>query len=464
MKKTNDLIIDREYLHELAQGTAPDTAELDTILSHAMQLKGISVEEAAKLLSVTDRTGLGKIKRAASEIKDLIYGRRLVLFAPIYTSNECSNNCLYCSFRIDNKSIPRVSLTPPQVAAEAKKLVDMGHKRVLLIGGETKKYGADYYIECMREVYKVKSGRGSIRRINVEIAPLSVEDFAKLKAEKLGTYICFQETYDEILYEKVHPSGIKRDYRWRLEVMDRAMQAGLGDVGIGALFGLGDYKFEALAMLRHAAHLESTYGAGPHTVSVPRIEPAEGAELSTHIPSPVDDDSFIKLVSVIRISLPYTGIILSTRETAEMRNHLFNYGVSQISGGSRTSPGGYSDAEDRDAGAQFTLGDHRTLEEVITSLVDGGYIPSFCTGCYRKGRVGADFMELAKPGLIHQFCQPNGLFTFTEYLEDYASPELKARGSALCDKLAHSIDHENTRAITLDAIARIRAGERDIYL
>lgn len=461
MSTATTTFIDRDRLYELADTPEPTPAEVDDILSRALDLKGISVADAAKLINIRNPESKRKLLDAAGRVKEIIYGKRLVLFAPLYTGNACTNNCLYCSFRKDNRELKRKTLTMDEVKEETRKLVDMGHKRVLLIGGESAATGADYFIDAMRAVYSVQSGKGSIRRINLEIAPLEENDFVRFKNEKLGTYICFQETYDPVRYAEVHPSGKKRDYEWRLNVMDRAMRAGIGDVGIGALFGLADHRFEVLALLEHAHHLDRTYGAGPHTVSVPRIEPADGAPLSFDVPYAVDDDAFRSIVAVIRLALPYTGIILSTRERGELRRELFRYGISQISGGSRTNPGGYSDDN---AGAQFSLGDHRTLDEVISSLIDDGYIPSFCTGCYRKGRVGKDFMDLAKPGLIAQFCLPNGIFTFMEYLEDYAAPETKAKGTVLAKQLAEDIPNEKVRIKTAEIISRIASGERDFYL
>ncbi len=300
--------------------------------------------------------------------------------------------------------------------------------------------------------------------MNAEIAPLAVDDFARLREAGIGTYVCFQETYDPALYAVYHPSGPKRNYEYRLTVMDRAMRAGIHDVGLGALFGLGDWRFEVLGLLHHARHLEEVFGCGPHTVSVPRLKPAEGSAISQNAPAPVSDEDFMLLVAAIRLAMPYTGIILSTRESEALRNRLFRYGVSQISAGSRTNPGAYTAGqEEKTSGAQFALGDHRSLEEVVSHLIDAGLIPSFCTGCYRMGRVGQDFMELAKPGLIKRFCLPNGLFTFKEYLLDYAGPEVRRKGEKLLGELAASIGGRELRRRTAEALARIESGERDVY-
>jgi 2-iminoacetate synthase len=352
-----------------------------------------------------------------------------------------------------------------EIAEETSSLLKEGHKRVLLICGESNRTNTDYTVEAIRSTYavKVNGGRDYVRRINVELAPMEIEDFAKLKAEKIGTYVCFQETYDPLLYNEFHPADTKKgDYEYRLTVMDRAMEGGIDDIGIGALLGLADYRFEVLAMMEHAHHLESAYGCGPHTVSVPRIEYAVGAPHSENIPSKVSDKDFKKIVAIIRIALPYTGIILSTRENDAMRNELCDYGISQLSAGSRTNPGSYAHEEEH-TGSQFTLGDHRTLDQVISSMADGGYIPSFCTGCYRKGRVGQDFMDLAKPGLIKEYCMPNALFTFREYLEDFASPETMAKGFALINRLVSEVENKTLKSKISGNLVSIKEGQRDIY-
>jgi len=465
--------IDRDKLHGLLQRGTPDTAEVDRIIAKARELKGLDLDDVAALVRVTDPAGLEKIRAAAEFVKDTIYGKRLVLFAPVYTGNECSNSCTYCAFRQENDAIQRTTLTNAQIQSEVRVLLKEGHKRILLICGEKEGVPVEDFISGIRAAYAVQEGRASIRRINVEIAPLSTDDFRKLAQEKIGTYVCFQESYDPVVYRKYHLKGPKADYRNRLYVMHRAMEAGIHDVGIGALFGLGDWRFELLAMMEHARDLEEKFDCGPHTVSVPRIEPAEGAPVANHVPHPVSDEDFKKIVALIRIALPYTGIIMSTRETEAMRTELFRYGVSQISAGSRTNPGAYSEGDDQPdeaaMGAQFALGDHRSLAEVVDKLTDDGYLPSFCTGCYRKGRVGADFMDLAKPGLIKQFCLPNSLFTFKEYLKDYASPELRAKGEALCAQVLEEADDGTAQGKTLQnrirlGVKKVDAGERDVYL
>lgn len=432
------------------------------IINKALNLKGLDIDDVAILLNTEDDKDINLILNAASYVKDAIYGKRLVLFAPLYIANYCSNNCLYCAFRKENTNLARASLSFEEIEQETRVLLSQGHKRILLLTGENQRTPLDYVLESIKRIYAVKEKNDSIRRINVEIAPLDVEGFIKLKSEKIGTYACFQETYDEQLYKIYHPSGPKSDFLYRLLVMDRAMEAGIDDVGIGVLFGLADYKFEVLALIEHANHLEEKFGCGPHTVSVPRIEPADGAPLSTKVPFPVSDKDFKKLVAIIRLALPYTGIILSTRERESLRKELFHYGVSQISAGSRTNPGAYAHTNDN-SGSQFSLGDHRSLEQVISSLIDDGFIPSFCTACYRKGRVGQDFMDLAKPGLIQKFCMPNGLFSFQEYLEDYASEETRLKGFALIEKIVKEIKETKLRYKTQQGLNAVSNGDRDVY-
>lgn len=456
--------IDREKLYGLIEGATPTEAELKQILNKALELKGLGLEDVAALLRVKDHDQIYEIMETAKKVKQDIYGKRLVLFAPVYTGNKCVNNCVYCSFRRDNHLIKRKILNMDEIATEVKTLLRDGHKRILLICGETPANDINYICEAIRTTYAVRENGQYVRRINVELAPMSVEDFRRLKAEKIGTYVCFQETYDPILYKEYHPAGSpKADYENRLLVMDRAMEGGIDDVGLGVLFGLADYRFEILALMEHAHHLEEAFGCGPHTISFPRIEPAEGAPLPDNIPHKVSDDDFKKIIAIIRIALPYTGIILSTRENDDMRTELFNYGISQISAGSRTNPGAYA-SEEEHTGSQFQLGDHRTLDEVVSGMIDSGYIPSFCTGCYRKGRVGHDFMDLAKPGLIKEFCMPNALFTFREYLNDFASPETKEKGYKLMKELIAGVEKPALKKTIETNVAKIDEGERDIYL
>ena len=453
--------IDRDKLYNLIEGKSPTDIEVDDILNKALKLKGLELNDVATLLRIDKQSQEERLLKTAGAVKNEIYGRRLVLFAPLYIGNKCSNNCLYCGFRKDNLNLDRVILSLKEIENEVTSLLKEGHKRLLMLCGESDENTFEYFLDAIRTAYSAKDGKSYIRRINVEIAPLTTQEFSKLKQSKIGTYACFQETYDPVLYKEYHPGcGPKSDYEWRLSVMDRAMDGGVDDVGIGALFGLADYRFEVLALIEHSKHLEEVFGCGPHTVSVPRIEPADNAPLSANIPHPVSDFDFKKLVAILRIALPYTGIILSTRESEQLRTELFNFGISQISAGSRTNPGGYAKGN---SGSQFSLGDHRNLDEVISSLIDYEYIPSFCTGCYRKGRVGQDFMDLAKPGLIKEFCMPNALFTFKEYLVDYAKPETKSKGLKLIDKLVSNVQNPDLKQKMITALDEITGGERDIY-
>ncbi|MEG1556660.1 MAG: [FeFe] hydrogenase H-cluster radical SAM maturase HydG [Bacteroidales bacterium] len=462
IEERNQNFIDRDKLYRMIEGNEPTQSELNAILNKAKELKGLSLEEVALLLRVKKYDDIKAIMEVAHYVKEEIYGKRLVLFAPVYTGNVCVNNCVYCAFRRDNKKIVRKVLNMNEIEQEVRILLRDGHKRVLLICGESPRNDIQYICEAIRKTYAVEEGKHTVRRINVELAPMSVEDFRKLKAEKIGTYVCFQETYDPVLYKEYHPEGTpKSDFQNRLLVMDRAMEGGIDDVGLGVLFGLADYRYEVLALMEHAHHLERAFGCGPHTISFPRIEPAEGAPLPEHIPHAVSDEDFKKIIAIIRIALPYTGIILSTRENDEMRTELFNYGISQVSAGSRTNPGAYSD-EAEASGSQFSLGDHRSLEEVIFSMIESGYIPSFCTGCYRKGRVGHDFMDLAKPGLIKEYCLPNAMFSFREYLYDFAGEETRKKGLALIEKMADQISSKQQEKIE-EEFKAIDEGKRDRY-
>lgn len=463
IEERNRNFIDREKLYGMIEGETPDRKELEVILEKAKKLKGLSLEEVATLLRIENQEDIKAVMEVARFVKEEIYGKRLVLFAPVYTGNVCVNNCLYCAFRRDNKQIVRKVLDMHELEEETRILLRDGHKRVLLICGESPRNDINYICEAIRSVYAVKEGDHQVRRINVELAPMSVEDFRKLKEEHIGTYVCFQETYDPVLYKEYHPGNSpKSDFENRLLVMDRAMEGGIDDVGLGVLFGLADYRYEILALMEHANHLERAFGCGPHTISFPRIEPAEGAPLPEQIPHAVSDEDFKKIIAIIRIALPYTGIILSTRENDEMRTELFNYGISQISAGSRTNPGAYSDDAEK-SGSQFSLGDHRSLEEVISSMIDAGYIPSFCTGCYRKGRVGQDFMDLAKPGLIKQYCLPNAFFSFREYLNDFASEETRKKGVALIEKMMKEIPESKHKAKVEKEMQMIDEGQRDRF-
>jgi len=466
MEETTSFIDEKEINTLIDKHDSPSEQEINAALEKASKLKGLDLDDVAVLINIKDKTALNKLLETASNIKNLIYGNRLVLFAPLYVSNFCSNNCLYCGFRKDNKDMKRKCLSTDDIKEETKLILENGHKRILMLMGESStECDLDYFIESIEAAYSVKDSKGSsIRRINVEIAPLTDDEFKKLSKVKIGTYTVFQETYHQETYKKMHPVGKKSDYLWRLTTMDRALKNELNDVGIGALFGLYDYRFEVLALIQHSKHLDETFGVGPHTISIPRIEPAQNAPATQEIPNPVSDEDFKKLVAVLRCAVPYTGIILSTRESAEMREELFNLGVSQISAGSKTNPGGYGEAiinpEDEE---QFVLNDTRTTGEVIKSVIKQGFIPSFCTGCYRLGRVGQDFMELAKPGLIHLHCLPNALTTLKEYLVDYADEETREEGNKLIEKELNNIPDEERREKTRQFLDKIEDGERDLY-
>ncbi len=463
----NQNFIDEAKLNSLIENARdPEKGRLEEIFSKALEMKGLSQEEVAVLLNISKPEDMERLFDAALKIKNEIYGNRLVLFAPLYISNYCSNNCLYCGFRLDNKEIQRSVLTIDEIKEETLQILRQGHKRTLMLMGENhKECSLDYFIESIDAVYSVKDEKNSsIRRINVEIAPLTNEEFQKLKQVKIGTYTVFQETYHRETYKKMHPSGRKANYDWRVSVMDRALENGMNDVGIGALFGLYDYKFEVLSLIEHAKHLDGKFGVGPHTISIPRIKPTN-APMAEHIPHQVSDEDFKKLVAVIRLAVPYTGMILSTRESAKLRTELLNMGISQISAGSRTNPGGYKQAFNEDeADSQFHLNDGRSSGEVIKDVIKLGYTPSFCTGCYRLGRVGQDFMDLAKPGLIKMHCLPNALSTLKEYLVDYADEETVQLGNELIMKELEEIPSEARREKTREFLRRIEDGERDLYL
>jgi 2-iminoacetate synthase len=427
----------------------------------------LTLKEAAALLAINSPSILEELFHTAKNVKEKIYGNRLVLFAPLYLSNLCVNNCLYCAFRKDNTELIRRTLTLNEIEEEARYLVLTGQKRILLVAGEyPKKASMDFIGEAIDRIYSINLNGNNIRRLNVNTAPLSLENFILLKSFGIGTYQCFMETYHFQTYKEMHPEGPKSDYAWRLYAMDRALQAGIDDVGIGSLFGLTDYKFETLALLNHAFDLDYKYGIGPHTISVPRLEPALNAPAALHPPHAVDDENFKKLVAVIRLAVPYTGIILSTRERAEIRRELFEVGVSQISAGSRTAPGAYLESQkslNEHELEQFQLGDHRSLDEVVKDITSLGYMPSFCTACYRSNRTGDRFMELAKSGNIGKICVPNALTTFREYLNDFASDETKEIGEEFLEEEISKISGV-TKQKTEKMIARVNDGDRDIYL
>ncbi len=435
---------------------------VDEILNKARLKKGLSHREAAVLLDCNIPEKVEEIYALAREIKNDYYGNRIVLFAPLYLSNYCVNGCVYCPYHYVNKNIPRIKLTQEQIRRETEALQDLGHKRIAIEAGEDPVNNPiEYILDSIRTIYSVKHKNGSIRRVNVNIAATTVENYKKLHEAGIGTYILFQETYNKETYERLHPTGPKHNYKYHTEAMDRAMQAGIDDVSLGVLFGLELYRYEFSALLMHAEHLEAAYGVGPHAISVPRIKKADDIDPSA-FDNGIDDEIFAKIVACIRIAVPYTGMIISTRESAECRKKLLNLGVSQISGGSKTSVGGYfNPAPEDENSAQFDVSDRRPLDDVIRWLIELGYLPSFCTSCYREGRTGERFMEICKKQQIHNFCHPNAIMTLKEYLEDYASSDTKALGEKLLLQEVETIKDVSIRAKVKENLEKIRSGERD---
>ena len=446
--------------------TAP-CEETARIVEKAALSNGLTPEEVAVLLQVDDPDTLEHIYRTANRIKENIYGKRLVFFAPLYISDYCINNCVYCGYRRDNK-FGRRKLTMEEIKQEVTVLEEMGHKRLALECGEDpENCPIDYVTEALDAIYSVKEKNGCIRRVNVNIAATTVKNYRRLKDAKIGTYILFQETYHRPTYEKMHPAGPKKDYDWHTCAFDRAMEAGIDDVGSGVLFGLYDYKYEVLALMQHALHLEEDFGVGPHTISVPRLRPASGVCLDT-FPHLVSDADFKKIIAIFRLAVPYTGIILSTRERAEYRDELISVAVSQLSAGSCTGVGGYgrekNGCSNKDEQApQFTVDDYRSLDEIIRSVCRAGYIPSFCTACYRSGRTGDRFMALAKSGEIQNVCQPNAILTFKEFLMDYATPETKQIGEDTINKHLKMVGNRSVKDKAVKRLAQIGMGTRDFY-
>ncbi len=459
-------IIDEQRINDLLEKAhPPDAVEFAELMSAAKELHGLTHEQVARLLLVEDPEMSAEMGRTARWVKEEIYGKRLVFFAPLYLTNTCVNNCLYCAFRRDNTTVERHELTMEEVRQEVIACEAKGQKRLLLLTGEfgSKDAITDYVVEAIHTVYETISGPGEIRRVNVNIPALDEEHFTRLKEAGIGTYQLFQETYRRKTFDIAHPSGPKADYDYHLLAMDRAQRGGIDDVGIGVLFGLDDWRFEVLAMIQHAEHLDRTYGAGPHTISVPRLNPAENAPWAELPPNRLTDDEFKRVVAILRLAVPYTGMILSTRESPSLRREVFALGISQISAGSRTQPGGYRDEDEQEL-AQFSLGDHRPIDEVIREISTIGYIPSFCTACYRKGRTGSDFMDLAKPGLIKQYCLPNALSTFAEYLEDYASPETREIGLRTIEQHITNIDHKALQRRARMMVDEVFSGKRDVLI
>lgn len=462
--KAEEFISHQEILDtlEYAQKNKNNIEVVDKILEKARFKKGLTHREASVLLDCDIPEKVEEIYALAREIKQDYYGNRIVLFAPLYLSNYCVNGCVYCPYHLKNKHIPRKKLTQEEIRQEVEALQDMGHKRLAIESGEDPVNNPiEYILDSIKTIYDVKHKNGSIRRVNVNIAATTVENYKKLHEAGIGTYILFQETYHKESYEKLHPTGPKHNYAYHTEAMDRAMEAGIDDVSLGVLFGLELYKYEFTGLLMHAEHLEAAFGVGPHAISVPRIKHADDIDPNA-FDNGIDDDTFAKIVACIRIAAPYVGMIISTRESKECREKLLNLGVSQISGGSKTSVGGYfKPMPDSEDSSQFDVSDRRPLDEVIKWLMELGYLPSFCTSCYRQGRTGERFMEICKSQQIHNFCQPNAIMTLKEYLEDYASNETKAIGEKLIAKEVELIENEKIKQTVKENLKKIEQGERD---
>ena len=460
----DEFINDAEILESLAYASENKANKqvIDAILQKAREMKGISHKEAAVLLECELEEENKEIEKLAKEIKERFYGKRIVMFAPLYLSNYCINSCVYCPYHVKNKHIARKKLSQEEIKQEVIALQDMGHKRLAIEAGEDPENNPlEYILESIRTIYSIKHKNGAIRRVNVNIAATSVENYKKLKDAGIGTYILFQETYNKEAYKELHPAGPKSDYAYHTEAMDRAMQGGIDDVGIGVLYGLEHYKYDFVGLLMHAEHLEAVFGVGPHTISVPRICPADDIDVDD-FSNAVPDDIFEKIVALIRVSTPYTGMIMSTRESQSMRERGLALGISQISGGSRTSVGGYKEEEKpEDNSAQFDRSDTRTLDEIVDWLLDLGYVPSFCTACYRAGRTGDRFMALAKSGQIHNCCQPNALMTLNEYIMDYGDEKTKAHGAKVIEQQLENIKNDLVKDKAKAYIAQMKDGERD---
>ena len=443
----------------------PSTERVREIIQRSLDKNRLEPEEMATLINADTPELAEEIFAGARELKKRIYGNRIVLFAPLYVGNECVNRCEYCGFRADNTEVHRKTLLSDELVAEVEALEDLGHKRLIMVYGEHPKYDAQYIHDTVQEVYRVKKGAGEIRRVNINAAPLDVDGFKVVKQAGIGTYQIFQETYHRETYERVHSAGPKSNYLWRLHGLDRAMEAGIDDLGIGALLGLYDWRFETMALLYHTIHLEEQFKVGPHTISFPRLEPAVGTDIEGITEQyAVSDFDFKRLVAILRLAVPYTGLILTCRESTALRNEMLSFGVSQIDGGSSIGVGSYA-GDDPDAfkKSQFLLNDNRSLDEIIRELCDAGFIPSFCTGCYRKGRTGEHFMEFAIPGFVKRFCTPNAVLTFLEYLKDYAEGETLEAGLLQIERELEGMPESKAKEELKQRMEQVRAGERDLY-
>lgn len=455
--------ISEDEIWDILNHTRADRQEVRDIIARSLDKKRLSLRETAALINADDPDLIAEIKEGARLLKENIYGNRIVLFAPLYVGNLCVNNCSYCGFRTSNREQVRTTLSREELVHEVEMLEDAGQKRLILVYGEHPKYSPEFIADTVRTVYGVKKGNGEIRRVNINAAPLDIEGFRIVHEAGIGTYQVFQETYHREAYARYHQGGIKRDYDWRITALDRAQEAGIDDVGIGALFGLYDWRFEVLGLLRHVNHFEAVYNVGPHTISFPRIKRASNVKLDPRYN--VNDEDFTRLVAILRLAVPYTGMILTAREPAHVRKEVLTFGVSQIDGGTKIEMKGYSgDRKEQDINSeQFEINDDRTLNEVMEELIARGFIPSFCTACYRVGRTGEHFMEFSVPGFIKRYCTPNAILTLAEYLEDYAPEETLRRGYRLIEKNLHEFEHNGFREKLIERLERVRAGERDLY-
>ncbi|MCD6660772.1 MAG: [FeFe] hydrogenase H-cluster radical SAM maturase HydG [Lentimicrobium sp.] len=459
--------IDPDEIWEIINETKSDKESVRAVIAKSLDKKRLTLRETAILINASDPELIEEIKEGARELKKRVYGNRIVLFAPLYVGNKCTNNCKYCGFRASNKEAIRKTLSDAELIHEVEALEDNGQKRLILVYGEHPEYSAEYIAHTVKTVYGVKKGPGEIRRVNINAAPLEIEGFRTVKEAGIGTYQVFQETYHPEAYKNYHLGGKKRDFNYRLTSLDRAQEAGIDDVGIGALFGLYDWRFEVLGLVRHTNHLEACYHVGPHTISFPRIQNASKLDLGTDYT--VSDADFARLVAILRLAVPYTGMILTARENPALRHEVIQFGVSQIDGGTKLELGSYSNSlnEEQDLNKeQFQINDNRSLNEIIEELFENDYLPSFCTACYRRGRTGEHFMEFSVPGFIKRFCSPNAMLTLAEYLEDYAPADTKKKGWEVIEKnlddLEKSVDPKNMNELRI-RLLRVQSGERDLY-
>ncbi len=454
--------IDSNEIWDYLNNSISSVESVRDIVNKSLSKKRLNLEEVATLINATDKESINLIKEGAKELKKTIYGNRIVLFAPLYVGNKCSNNCVYCGFRSSNKAQVRKTLSQDELIKEVGVLEDEGQKRLIIVFGEHVEYSPEFIANSAKTVYSVKKGNGEIRRININAAPLDIDGYKVVKEAEIGTYQVFQETYDPVAYAKYHPSGRKSDYNWRLTALDRAQEAGIDDVGIGALIGLYDWRFEVMGLVRHTNHLEACYNVGPHTISFPRIKDASNLHMSDQYFT--SDNDFIRMIAILRLAVPYTGMILTAREPAQLRNEVIKYGISQIDGGTKIEIGSYTNKEikgDLDKG-QFQINDGRPLNDIVDELLDQDMLPSFCTACYRLGRTGEHFMEFSVPGFIKKFCTPNAMLTLAEYLVDYAPEQTKIKGNIVIEKNMDSLS-ENIQNEVRKRIERINQGERDLY-